>query len=228
MDRIGLAPWVGFAVFVEPSARAVACMPTASPAGLPETFLSDGGSAISAGAAPWWIVGLFMPAKLRLRPAAAHRAVGHIWRLLDDAEALRGGGRFHARAHVELGEDARYVHAGGLFGHEELFADLTVGSSVGDELEHGELALGQAESLDRVIYHRSVARLSARQRQPPSPGERFELLLQPGRAAVARDPQPGGQALLGELALSVEQVALRFAQPRVGLLERHAEPGPTL
>src|SRR5215207_6025528 len=199
MDRIGLAPWVGVAVFVEPSARAVACMPTASPAGLPETFLSDGGSAVSAGAAPWWIVGFFMPAKLRLRPPAAHRAVGHIWRLLDDAEALRGGGRFHARAHVELGEDARDVHAGGLFGHEELLADLTVGSSAGDELEHGELAFGQAESLDEVIGHGSIGRLCACQRKPPAPGERFELLLQPGGAAVARDPQPRGEGLAGEL-----------------------------
>ena len=64
--------------------------------------------------------------------------------------------------------------------------------------------------------------------QPPAPPERLEPLLQPGGPAVARDPQPGGERLLGERPVSVEEAALGFAQARIGLLEPEAERPPAL
>ena len=50
-----------------------------------------------------------------------------------------------ARADVELGEDARDVHARGLLGHEQLGADLAVGRPAGDEVEDLAFARRQPE-----------------------------------------------------------------------------------
>src|SRR5215212_3408650 len=53
-----------------------------------------------------------------------------------ETEAVRDGGRLGAGAHVELGEDARDVHARGLLGHVEPGADLAVRRAAGHEGEH--------------------------------------------------------------------------------------------
>ena len=63
-------------------------------------------------------------------------------------QAVRGGGRLDARAHAELGQDARDVDAGGLLGDEQRLADLAVGVPLGHQREDGELALGEPEAVD--------------------------------------------------------------------------------
>src|SRR5919198_2623551 len=85
---------------------------------------------------------------------------------------MGGGRRLHARADPELGQDPRYVHAGGLLGHEQRLADLAVRAAVGDQLEDGALALGEAERVElRWLWRRRR------------------------RRSVERDPRPAGEAL---------------------------------
>ncbi len=58
---------------------------------------------------------------------------------------VRNRGGLGARAHVQLREDARYVHAGRLLRHVEALADLPVGRAAGHQREHVALAGGEAE-----------------------------------------------------------------------------------
>src|SRR3954463_469771 len=103
-----------------------------------------------------------------------------------EAEAMRDRRRLGAAAHVELGEDARDVHARGLLGHEELRADLAVRGALRDQREHLPLAGGEAEAV-LVLFRLGslgvgVGGRGGRERDPRTGREAFELTAQPGGA----------------------------------------------
>jgi hypothetical protein len=54
-------------------------------------------------------------------------------------------GGFSAAADVQLRKDPRDVHTGSLLCHEQLSADLSVVSTLGEELEHLALSWGEPE-----------------------------------------------------------------------------------
>src|SRR3954452_5222043 len=73
-----------------------------------------------------------------------------------EPEAVRDGGRLGAGAHVELGEDARDVHARGLLGHVKLRADLAVRGAPGDQRQHLALARREPERVRAVLFRRRL------------------------------------------------------------------------
>src|SRR5690349_21898205 len=60
---------------------------------------------------------------------------------------VREGGRFAAAGRVQLAENVRHVDARGLAADEELLGDLRVRLALGDEREHLDLAVGEAEGI---------------------------------------------------------------------------------
>src|SRR3954471_13240003 len=100
-----------------------------------------------------------------------------------EAEAVRDGGRLRAAPDVELGQDARDVHARGLLRHVELGADLAVRRAARDEGEHLPLARREPERVRAVrlgLRRRSRSR-GVRQREPRPAGQPLGLGAQPGR-----------------------------------------------
>ena len=65
------------------------------------------------------------------------------YELADDAAAEADGDGMGARAQLELGEEVPDVGLHGFLGQEEALADLAVHETVGDELEHLDLAHGR-------------------------------------------------------------------------------------
>ena len=60
---------------------------------------------------------------------------------VEQAEAVRLGGRLAAAGHAQLAEDVRHVDAGRLGRDEQLAGDLPVAAPGRDQAEHLELAL---------------------------------------------------------------------------------------
>jgi hypothetical protein len=71
--------------------------------------------------------------------------------LLVEPKAMGGRGRLAPSGHAEFGKDVGDVDAGGLFGDEELLADLPVGLPLGQQGEHLGLAAGQAKGGRRSV-----------------------------------------------------------------------------
>src|SRR5689334_3576626 len=68
-----------------------------------------------------------------------------------EADAVREGSRLASAAHTQLADDVRDVDARGLGADEQLVGDLGVGAPGGHKPEDLELAVGQAERLDRRL-----------------------------------------------------------------------------
>src|SRR5436305_6250791 len=125
-----------------------------------------------------------------------------------EPEPVRHRGRLGAAAYSELGEDARYVHAGGLLRHVERVPDLAICPALGHEREHLALARSEAERLllrdgDRLF----IARLwggavDALELEAPACAQAFHLALEPARAEPAgcSEGRAGGDAGAGTVA----------------------------
>src|SRR5829696_7988743 len=109
-----------------------------------------------------------------------------------EAETMRDGRRLGAAADVELGEDARDVHARGLLSHEQLRADLAVRRAAGQQLEHLALARREAE---RVL-------VGGGERQPGAAGQALGLAAQPRRAERVGGGEHVGELRRGGVALA--------------------------
>ena len=60
------------------------------------------------------------------------------------------GGRFGPAAHAQLRQQVRHVVLHGLLSQEELLADLTVGHTLGNEVEDSPLLIGETGELVRL------------------------------------------------------------------------------
>src|SRR5690349_24572825 len=102
----------------------------------------------------------------------------------------RGG--LAAAGDAQLAEDVRHVNAGRLRAYEQLGGDLRVRATLGEQLEHLALALGQAERIDAGLV--AALELDAR-----AASERADVLEQRGGADRLGQPrgleQRGGRVL---------------------------------
>src|SRR5690349_16780951 len=62
---------------------------------------------------------------------------------VEEAEAVRLGGRLATAGHAQLAQDVRHVDAGRLGRDEQLAGDLPVAAPGRDQAEHLELAFGE-------------------------------------------------------------------------------------
>src|SRR6266496_1381517 len=113
---------------------------------------------------------------------------------VEEAEAVRLGGRLAAAGHAQLAEDVRHVDAGRLGRDEKLAGDLPVAAPGRDQAEHLELALGKPEPAEAgasvgagITREGGTRPVPAIQPDPGAPGEDRDLLAERSRA------QPGGQ-----------------------------------
>src|SRR5215218_4248118 len=176
---------------------------------------------------------------MRLRPRAAHRPI-EVFGVLrsggpccaHQAEPLCLRRRLDPAADLELAEDARDVDARRLPRDEERLADLTVSVPLGKELEHIELAVGEAEAIlgpGRSLPLVPRRHRAPRQRETRPAGERLDLTEERRGAALPHAVRRAYEQLAGLVAaLAGEQEGLRRAPLGVGTLERLVEIGPAL
>ena len=126
---------------------------------------------------------------------AARQPSSRTARSAREAEAVRHGRRLGPAAHVELGEDPRDVHAGGLLGHVELGADLAVvaprATSARTWRSRGVRPNGSSASRPSACVRGGVARLLAPSSRSRARAKPLDLAREPpARRAAGRSRAP--------------------------------------
>src|SRR5689334_23994478 len=141
-----------------------------------------------------------------------------------EAKAVSHGRGLGARAHAELGEDARHVHARGLLGHVERVADLAVGASLGHKREHLPLARGEAERLAFVLgidgavgYSRGGRAIAVGETlvtESSAGAQTLNLAREPAGADAASRGEGAAGGIGGRLAIARGEVSLGLVEAR--------------
>jgi hypothetical protein len=103
------------------------------------------------------------------------------------SEALRDRGRLDPVRRVELPQDVRDVHAGGLHADHERLRDLAVRVTTGDQRKHLGLARSQPEDLPHALRAIVRLRVGRCRLEPSALGQQLELSQQRLGADSSRD-----------------------------------------